>query len=422
MNSKWMVCISWLVLTLILTCVFTPLSTSQTDRDSRSFYMGFTNFPSDISIEAVVETNSFIQKHGDIISHHIEQGIPWPEALNDEPFHSNVVKDWDDRKKLSKNKKVFLSLNPINNGRDGIALYRGKDENMPLPKAFTDLKLNDQKIKTAYYNFCRRAVDHFQPDYLAIGIEVNELIHNRREMWEPFVELYHHVYKRLKKNHPQLPIFATFSLHNLTNPGWNDREFQQQEIKKFIQSCDLVGISYYPFMASQSEKPVKQFEWLRQFTDKTIAFTETGFLAETLKIPSYNLTIKGNEAMQKTYFKTLFKYAQRDHYLFIINFLAKDYDRLWDKIKDFAPEAFKVWKDCGMLDEQSNPRPVLKVWDHYLKLPKSHLSISSRIQNSQLLSLLFKFLFHPQRLVNQHQFFTDADRGGIKIDTMTIDC
>ncbi|MBZ0257807.1 hypothetical protein K8I31_17215, partial [bacterium] len=188
--------------------------------ESRSFYMGFTPFPSAITIDAVVAAQQFAAQHGDLISHHLEQGVPWTEALNGEPFHENLVKEWNNRLEYSKGKKIFLSLNAITDGRNSIALYRGEKENMPLPEAFAGKALNDPDVKTAYLNFCRRAIAAFKPDYFAIGIEVNELLHNAPDQWPAYKELYEFVYQELKKEHPDLPLMATVSLHNLTNKGW----------------------------------------------------------------------------------------------------------------------------------------------------------------------------------------------------------
>jgi len=333
--------------------------------ESRSYFMGFTPFPWDISLEAVTETNRFIVENGDIVSHHLEQGVPWTEALENKPFHPRMMDDWEGRRKVSANSKVFLSVTPLNGGRSGMSLYRGEDEEMPIPNLFKDKALNDPIIKKAYLNYCRSAAEFFQPDYFAIGIEVNELFHNSRQMWNPFLELYMDTYAELKKDYPDLPIFATVTLHNLTNTGWENLQEQQSEIKKFLEHNDIAGISYYPFMAGQSERPIEMFDWIREFTDKPLAITETGFPAEDIILKTYNVEISGTPEKQTIYFETLLDRASQDNYLFVIAFLHRDYDALWEKIKNMVPEAFIVWKDCGLVDENGVERPALDVWKRY---------------------------------------------------------
>jgi hypothetical protein len=356
---------------VVLSAVFQPalLPAAETTTATRSFYMGFTPFPWDISAKAVKETDAFLLNNGDIVAHHFDGGVPWTEALADKPYHADFEGDWQRRKAFRPKLKVLVSVTPLNGGRNGMALYRGKSENMPLPKEFQGKPLDDPIVRKAYLNYCRRVVTEFQPDYLAIGIEVNELIHNSPSQWPGFVQLYKDVYAQLKKENPRLPIFATITLHNLTNPGWKDRDAQQKKIRDFLALNDIAGVSYYPFMAGQSERPVETFDWLRKFTDKPIAVTETGYPAETIKLKSLKLTIPADPARQAAYYETLLERAQRDRYLFVVAFLHRDYDALWKRIGSMAPEAFIVWKDCGLLDEAGNPRPAYKIWKQWQKRP-----------------------------------------------------
>ena len=337
----------------------------ESGQGSRSFYMGFTPFPPDMTVEAVIETDDFIGENRDIIAHHLDGGVPWTEALDGKAFHENLQNDWDRRKAMSIGKKTLVSVTPLNGGRSGMARYRGSDENMSLPAKFAGKAFDDPVIKTAYLNYCRRAVQHFEPDYLAIGIEVNELIHHSGDKWAGFVELYRHTYSELKKTHPDLPIFATITLHNLTNKGWKDLAVQQEKIREFLPSLDIVGVSYYPFMAGQSERPTATLDWLRSFTDQPIAITETGFPAEKIVLKTFNVTIPADAAKQQVYYETILGQAVRDDYVFVISFLHRDYDAMWEKIKGYAPEAFIVWKDCGLLDETGKGRPARETWQRY---------------------------------------------------------
>ncbi|MFB3786478.1 MAG: hypothetical protein ACE15F_08915 [bacterium] len=332
---------------------------------TRSFAMGFTPFPWDFTEEAVSGSYRFIRENGDLIAHHIDDGVPWTEALAGRPFSAALENDWRQRRQQSEGRRVLVSVTPLNGARSGLALYRGEKENMPLPQEFENKKLNDPAVMQAYLQYCRRAVETLRPDYLAIGIEVNELIHNAPGEWPAYGELYTHVYTALKKEQPDLPIFSTFTLHNLQNPGWADLKRQQEQIRAFLPQNDIVGISYYPFMAGHPEKPVEMLDWLRAFTDKPLAVTETGYPAETIFLPSYNLTIPSDPQKQTAYWETLLERANQDHYRFVVAFLHRDYDALWEKIKASSPEAFAVWKDCGFLDEKGTARSAFEIWKKY---------------------------------------------------------
>ncbi|MEW6238842.1 MAG: glycosyl hydrolase 53 family protein [Candidatus Omnitrophota bacterium] len=336
----------------------------------RPFYMGFTPFPYDISQEAVDDAYRFVRENGDIIAHHLDSGVPWTESLDGAPYSFDLERNWDRRVQASAGRKIFVSVTPMNGDRKGMALYWGEKENMPLPETFQNKPFDDPLVKKAYLNYCRRAIKRLKPDYLAIGIEVNELFHNAPAQWAPFLDLYRSTYTELKKENPALPIFATFTLHNLRNEGWSDVKAQQEEIKAFLQYCDVVGISYYPFMIGNLDHANADLDWLRSFTDKPIAIGETGYPGETIHLKTFHLEIPGSPDSQAKYYQTLFQTAQRDRYLFIVSFLSRDYDALWDKIKASSPEAFVVWKDCGLLDEKGTARPVLSIWRRYFSAAK----------------------------------------------------
>ena len=64
----------------------------------------------------------------------------------------------------------------------------------------------------AYLNYCRRAIEFFDPDYLAIGIETNEIHDPAQKTWQAYAALHKHVYAEMKKTHPKLPDFRVVDL------------------------------------------------------------------------------------------------------------------------------------------------------------------------------------------------------------------
>jgi len=331
----------------------------------RSFAMGFTPFPWDMTQEALKGTRAFIVQNADFVAHHFDNGVPWTEALEEKPFHAAVMADWEGRKDLSRGKKVLLSLTPLNGGRKGLALYRAEKENMPLPEAFKGKALNDPIVKKAYLAYCQKAVDFFRPSHLAIVIEANELILNAPAKWPDLLALYEETYKALKLRHPDLPICATITLHALTDPAKRSVNEQEAKVREFLAQNDFAGISYYPFMQGNMKKPEEPLDWLMGFTSKPVAITETGFPAETIRLKTISLTLESDASLQAAFFEKLLERAERDRYLFVTCFLHRDYDALWEKIKATAPEFFIVWKDCGLLDEDGKERPAFQVWKKY---------------------------------------------------------
>jgi hypothetical protein len=341
--------------------------------ESRHFRMGFTPFPHDITAAAMAEMRKFIGDNGDIVCVHLEH-VPWTEALSGEPFHPKMMEEWrGKREAVRAGARVYLAVTPADGGRKALAAYRGEKEGMPLPAGFKGKAFDDEVVMKAYLAYCRRAVEYFNPQYLAIGIETNELFHHSPKQWPAYARLHRHVYEALKKDHPDLPVFASLTLHNLVNPGWADRAKMLDAVKADLTpQCDLVGISFYPFMAGYSGREEQAFNWLKKEfgpLGKPFAFAESGQIAQTLEIPSLKLKVEGTPQGQAAFYEKLLTFASANDTAFVISFLYRDYDQMWDKIKLFSPEFFMAWRDCGLIDENGEKRPAYAVWRQYFDRP-----------------------------------------------------
>jgi len=135
---------------------------------------------------------------------------------------------------------------------------------------------------------------------------------------------------------------------------------------------DLVAISYYPFFVPEKDR-LAALDWLTAQFDsfqKPYAIVETNDLAERLPFPkSKHIVLDGTPAKQRAYYEKLLALAQEKRFVFVISFIHQDYDALWERIKDSAPELFIAWRDCGLLDERGRARPAYDVWKAAFDLP-----------------------------------------------------
>ena len=208
----------------------------------RHFRMGFTGFPHDISIEAVIHAREFSHQNADIIAHHIE-GVPWAELLEDKPFSDELVNEWKGKKEATpKSGKVYLAISP---GRGDL---KPGEKSLPFPKELVGKSYDDPVVMRAYLSYCRRMLEFFKPDYLAIGIEVNEIYQAGPDKWRAYAALHRHVYQELKKDHPDLPIFASFTLHGMLNLTGRSRESMLRAFSEIMPFSDFVAVSFYPFI------------------------------------------------------------------------------------------------------------------------------------------------------------------------------
>jgi hypothetical protein len=128
---------------LLLLAVLVPHWSHAEEPASRSFRMGFTAFPHDLTLEAVEQAQAFARQNGDIICHHIE-GVPWAEALAGKPFSKELVKEWEGKKKATpKNGKVYLAISP------GRGTLKAAEKSLPMPKELRGKPYDDPLVQKA---------------------------------------------------------------------------------------------------------------------------------------------------------------------------------------------------------------------------------------------------------------------------------
>jgi hypothetical protein len=71
--------------------------------------------------------------------------------------------------------------------------------------------------------------------------------------------------------------------------------------------------------------------------------------------------MEGSTKLQKAYIEDLGTIAERDDYLFVVWFLAIDYDELYKKIPE-GDGSNKIWRNIGFLDGKLRPKPAWESW------------------------------------------------------------
>lgn len=335
-------------------------------QESRPFLMGFTRWPSDMSLQGIAMADTFIDGHADLVNILLDSGIPWEEALTNTPYSRDVQERL--AYKVPAGKKLFVGATLINIGRNGLALNWGDKINLPLTGPWKDRTFNSPEVKTAYLNFLIHAVDTMRPDYLAIGIEANLLIINTPDQWAAYEELHRFIYQELKKRYPSLPLFATFELLALEGHSHPDKGKQHEKIRALMPYSDILALSIYPFMSYNvpTAIPDNFFDFAREF-GKPIAISESGYNSQPVHYAQ--LTLSGSEELQVDFTQKLLASAMRDRYAFVITFATTDYERLIARLPTELQELAGVWKYTGLQTTAGVPKPALATWDKYFAMP-----------------------------------------------------
>lgn len=338
---------------------------------SRPFYMGFTPWPSDMTLEGVKATNDFVRAHGDIVAVHYDGGVPWPEAYEGKELPKHLRDDWNGKKDVVKGKEVYLAITPLAFERDRLAQRWASDgDNKPLPEEWAGYRLNDEHVKTAFLNYARQAIRHFKPKYAAIGIETNIVISKAPEKWDDYVELHSFVYDALKREFPDVLIFPTVQyehLRGIENDAKKNVVMQMPKVRELMKKSDLLALSTYRFGKGHNDPSPEYFKPALSL-GKPIAISETGAPSKEFKI--FGWPIKGSPEDQKEYVSFILSEAAKHDFEFVINWVNIDYEKLLDKFPAEMKEIGKAWVYTGLVSADGNPKPALSVWDGFLSLPR----------------------------------------------------
>ena len=334
---------------------------------TRPFVMGFTRWPADLTAEGVAAAQKFADLHSDIIAVMFIGGIPWPEALEGKPYPKDVQDSLADRPSIEK--KLFLSISPLDRDRKGLAPYWGETENEPLPKPWDKEPLNSARVKKAFLNFVLHSVKAMRPDYLAIGVESNVLLSRDSSKWHQLKELHRETYNAVKKIHPKLPVFFTTEILHYKRLAREAKQSEQEkEVAELMRHSDLFAMSLYPYMSLETPRPLPDrfLDFARRFK-KPIAVSESGMTSRDVPLKSYGVSLLGSEAEQNEFTELLLKTAARDKYEFVINFASIDSDRLVARLPPPLDDLARIWAFTGMQTSSGRPKAALAVWDGFLK-------------------------------------------------------
>ena len=332
---------------------------------TRSYLMGFSPWLYDATFEAQDWVYSRINAEGDVVSNHLEEGVPWQAMHDNQTFSGSYLAELQNRKsRRVPGKKSLVQINPLNISRNGLADNRGASPGEPLPAPWNGYALNSSQVKTAFLNYAKKIVAFLEPDYLLVGVEVNLLIRNAPALWPAYVELHQSVYAGVKAAYPSLPVavslfcvpfFPEFS-------GGDNLAAQQAGLADLTPSLDFVAWSLHPFMSAllADSFPDDYLDRLFAMTSLPIAVSESSYPAQVWT-SSTPLTFNGSPEKQDAFLVKVLEASQKKRALFVIWFCIRDYDALWNTVLGQS-EIGLIWRDTGLYDEAGADRKAILTW------------------------------------------------------------
>lgn len=342
--------------------------------EARAFYMGFTPWPYDSTLDAQNTTYSLIQDNGDLVAHHITQGVPWQEALTGSPYPDHLLRDINGRLDQTRDEKVvYLAIDSLSILRDTIVGNWGENGQEPRSGAWSSRTFADPAVITAFSNFALNLIEQFNPAYFNYGTEANELLIRSPQQFDQFVVFAEGVYNNIKARYPNLPLMISVAMKS---PGSSEPNAFAAQFSRLAPFVDIVGISAYPYAfyapADGATPSALPGNWLSQINaiapNKPVAITETGWVAQNLDIPQFGISVDSSEALQRDYVTRLMSEAGNLNAEFVVWFSAVDYDAFWNGL--LGQDALSaIWRDTGLYDPDTQPRAALDTWQQNYRRP-----------------------------------------------------
>lgn len=327
--------------------------------------LGFSPWPPDLSLDGIGRAYSFIAENGNIVAHHMDNGVPWVEALTGKRFPAHLRADWKDRlARTPDGAQVFLAFTPLDMDRTSLASYwSNRGDNQPLPSAWRDKAFDDSDVIAAYTNYVLRGVEVFKPDYLAIGIEANIMLAKAPDKWPAYLRLNAAAYRAVKAKYPDLPVFSTVQyeyLRGIEDESKGTAQMQIPAVRELLENSDLLALSTYRYGILHPNPPqANYFDVARKF-GKPIAIAESGAMSRGVTVNG--MLLPAFASTQADFVNMLLLNAEKLKFPFLINWVNIDYDGMLEKLPRDVQELAKAWVYTGLQSYSGKPKPALAIW------------------------------------------------------------
>ena len=346
---------------VLAACRDGPQVTPAPDGPARTFAMGLSSLPSELTGESYAGTFELAASAGEVIL--IQRVPPWEELLAGGLFPPDDIAQTTQRERELAEEHgldLFIAIDPTD-------ATEGRSQLAGLPAALRGAGFADEEVGRAFIAYALYVAVNYRPKYLALGVEINSYQQQHPEDFEQFVTLYHEAYRRVKELSPETLIFPTFQLEELQGllPTSEPYPPQWQLISRFEPRMDLLAVSSYPRLAfpGPNRIPPDYYRRLASYTDRPIAIAAMGYPSG----PGGAGTSGGSEGQQAAFLRRALDDAEALAMPLVVWFVGRD--------TTFTGEApLDLLQQIGLLRQDGTEKPAWPVWRETARRPLAEAS------------------------------------------------
>jgi len=324
--------------------------------EPRSVRLGFSTLPPERTAEAYIGTFATAAQYADIVL--IQRAPPWEDFLPGASISKATADNTLTEKALLEQYKglaLFYAVDPS----DG-AVQRTRIANLPS-SIDPEVGFNDRRLKDAFIAYVTYVARNYEPEYMALGVEVNMMYDRNPAQFEAFVELYKEAYVQVKATSPETKVFPTFQLEDLEGNFGRVHPPQWEMLDIFEGYMDVLAISTYPYrtdLRSASELRPDYYAQLRTRWDGEIIISETAHASA----PVEGQISIGSEEDQQAFLERILQDAEEYDFSAVIWFAALD--------PSFATQgAALVFRDIGLRRSDGSNKLAWSTWEEWARRP-----------------------------------------------------
>jgi hypothetical protein len=325
-----------------------------TSGDPRSFLLGFSSIPGELTEEAYLGTYDLAANNGEALL--IQRPPAWEDFLPGASV-SQALRDQtlaEQRAAELRGLQLVYVLDVFDPS--------ARERLQALPATHAGLTLEDEELRQALRADALFVARNVQPAYLVIGHEVNVTFEHSPDAYQQFVEIYSEIYDALAEAAPEVRVLTSFQYEELLGViPWLPPHAPRWELfEDFEGRLDVLGITSYPSFAFAVARKVAPlyYRQIRDYTDLPIAFVSTGYASGAGR-EGINAS---TPAEQRRYLQRLFEDADRLGSPLLIWLLARDLSYATGPPEDLVAS-------LGLMDVDGAPKEAWPAWEEAAARP-----------------------------------------------------
>lgn len=219
---------------------------------------------------------------------------------------------------------------------------------------------SDPALRNAFLAYTAYVVANYEPDYLAIGVEINMLYERNPAQFEAFVSLYEEAYDAAKQARPEMRIFPTLQYEDLLGLADEIHAPHWEVIDAFDGRIDVLALSSYPSRSftTAGDIPADYYTQASAHFDGEIMLAETGYTSA----PADGFLAIGTEEDQRAFVQRLQAESDAGSFSAVVWYAAED--------PGFAPEGPAArLNSIGLRTNAGEPKLAWETWEAWSRRP-----------------------------------------------------